>query len=281
MKLNAILLILAILISGGLVWYSTKTPSDTVPIIRGDQSPIKVKPTERGGMTIANQDSTIYDAMRTENSKRRVENLLAENGQLNKDREELFAGLKTETERQTEIEQKQIISELKDDESVDSRIAGSVPVDIADEQVEQEASPTETAAKSTLSSTPIARPQRTAEKPKKLSNLLAEVQGLKTEPLQKKPKTEKKTSGTFTFEAGPHFIQIGSLKSQSSAEKHWASRRAQFPNILKHFKLDVEKVAIAGKGDFFRVKAGKASKQTAIKACEALNKKYKQSCIVK
>lgn len=305
MKLNAILLICAVIIAGGLMWYSTHNDSGTVPIIRADNSPIKERPDERGGMSIAHKDSTIYDTMRQKDDKSRVENLLAEHrAQSSVNRDELFAGIKA---KQAKAEQQNTIKELKDDESVNSRIAGHIPTEgakeeeentIKDAQQPDHNAQTSTAQRKTVQIlTPTARPQQkqaaatnttghSTGQNKQLTSLLAEVQGLKIDPIQKKVTAQQKTApqtsaASTTFQTGNNFIQIGSLRSESAAKSHWAARKKEFAAALKGFPLRIEHVEIDGRGSFYRVQGGPASKQSAKQACATINQRHANSCIVK
>ncbi|MEC7703399.1 MAG: SPOR domain-containing protein [Pseudomonadota bacterium] len=278
MKLNAILLISAVVIVSALMWYSNTQKTDTVPIIRGDHSPIKERPDERGGMDIAHSDSTIYDSIRNENSKQRVENLLAENQNARpQSREELFAGLKTQntTPQSEDIKYTQ---ELKDDEGVNSRIAGAVPID--EERpapVAEKEAPTVTTV---THATPTARPAQVKESSKNTKNefktLLAEVQGLNTTPIQ-----ERKANKPSTPPQGTHYVQLGSLSSNESAQKHWQNRLKEFPDLLAGMKLRIQTAEITGKGTYYRVQAGEVSKSHAAEICSKINAKHAQSCIVK
>lgn len=91
---------IAVVALSGVIWasYPAQNPlagdDGQVPIIRADAKAYKYVPADRGGMAIAHADSTIFDAMRGEGAK--VENLLAEEGEAPIDRQELFAGLKTD-----------------------------------------------------------------------------------------------------------------------------------------------------------------------------------------
>ena len=297
MKLNAILLIAAVVIVTALMWYSNTQKTDTVPIIRGDSSPIKERPDERGGMDIAHSDSTIYDSIRNDNSKQRVENLLAENHQNKpKSREELFAGLKTENtlpptteDLNTAEEEQDVTPELKDDENVDNRIAGNVPVD---EETAIEAEEKPATPEKTQHATPAARPVNKAAAPATASapteknefkNLLAEVQGLKTTPIQERKPTAPAPApkAATTNQQGDHYIQIGSLSSEDKAKTHWANRKKEFAAELGNLQLRIENVEIPNKGTYYRVQAGKVSKAYGAEICSKINAKYAQSCIVK
>lgn len=84
-----------------VIWasYPSQNPmiqAGGVPVIRADADPYKYVPSDRGGMPIAHQDSTIFDAMRGAGGEQRVENLLGDDQEMPVDRNQLFAGLKTE-----------------------------------------------------------------------------------------------------------------------------------------------------------------------------------------
>jgi hypothetical protein len=84
-----------------VIWasYPSQNPmiqAGGVPVIRADADPYKYVPSDRGGMFIAHQDSTIFDAMRGSGGEQRVENLLGDDQETPVDRNQLFAGLKTE-----------------------------------------------------------------------------------------------------------------------------------------------------------------------------------------
>lgn len=91
----------------GVIWasYPSQNPlaSDgAVPIIRADAEPYKYAPEDRGGMPIPHQDSTIFAAMRNDSPDRKVENLLSDGDEQPMDRQQLFAGLKTDLAEATQ-----------------------------------------------------------------------------------------------------------------------------------------------------------------------------------
>jgi hypothetical protein len=303
MKLNTVLVFSALVLASGLVWYSVTSKDDGVPIIRADTSPIKIHPDDRGGMEIENKDSTIYQALRKERPSAHVENLLADNTQSSKNgsatpinRDELFAGLKTHQEKKSVVTT-QDIAPIKD--AVDS--AGIKPL-ITEQVIQNEAPyikemtpapvkepqiiPVDTIKKSSIEA-PKARPktlsvtpQMNRNKPEKgLTSLLAEVQGLKTTPLQSQKSTKK--AAPKATQTGNSYIQIGSLTSASAAKAHWATRQQQFPSLLKGYRLRVQDVEIAERGTYYRVQGGPASKESAKLACIEINKRFAKSCIVK
>jgi hypothetical protein len=308
MKPNAILLICAVIIASGLVWYSANNTSGTVPIIRADNSPIKERPNERGGMNIAHKDSTIYNTMRGSAEQGRVENLLAERpaqGSVNRD--ELFAGIKAQQIKKQQaaavIEPKEIKATETESASQVMSSNNTVPLSPALEEQSTTTPPEPSSALEIVKTekhttvnvtTPKARPRNaltatakssttTPADTKQLSSLLAEVQGLKIDPIQKK-KAQPANAPSITqatHSAGSHYIQIGSLRSESAAKAHWAARSKEFAATLKGFSLRIEHIEIAERGSFYRVQGGAVSKETAKKACAVINARHSNSCIVK
>lgn len=108
---SAIVFVVVVALSG-VIWasYPSQNPlaSDgSVPIIRADAEPYKYVPSDRGGMAIPHRDSTVFDAMREGSPDGKVENLLADNDEAPVDRQELFAGLKTDLAQATGLDEKE------------------------------------------------------------------------------------------------------------------------------------------------------------------------------
>ncbi|MCZ6448365.1 MAG: SPOR domain-containing protein [Alphaproteobacteria bacterium] len=65
---------------GGIAWYATtqgqKDSSTVVPLIRADNTPIKVLPAQPGGMKVPNQDKLIFMRINPGQKKPKVERLL-------------------------------------------------------------------------------------------------------------------------------------------------------------------------------------------------------------
>ncbi|MDY0030125.1 MAG: SPOR domain-containing protein [Pseudobdellovibrionaceae bacterium] len=73
-------------------WPSDKSKVDeeTLPIMRAEESPFKIKPEEPGGMAVPNKDSTIFETLNEEPEEKSVENLLEE-PEVPVKKEEVFA----------------------------------------------------------------------------------------------------------------------------------------------------------------------------------------------
>ena len=91
-----------------VLWYSyPKEAAEhelrAVPIVRADAGPIKIIPSDPGGMDIPYRDSTVFDTLHaSKNRSDRIENLLPE-PEKPLPRGELFAGLKTDMKTDLEI----------------------------------------------------------------------------------------------------------------------------------------------------------------------------------
>ena len=74
-------------------------------------------------------------------------------------------------------------------------------------------------------------------------------------------------------------IQIGALRSQEAAEREWARQSDRHKDLLGALSLQVQRVTIDGKGEFFRVRGGPLpNKATADDLCAQLAAK-KLSCL--
>jgi hypothetical protein len=64
----------------GIAWYATvegqRDPSSVVPVITADDSPVKLRPQDPGGLEVPNRDKLVYDTIGPEPAVPRVERLL-------------------------------------------------------------------------------------------------------------------------------------------------------------------------------------------------------------
>src|SRR5579859_3068290 len=74
----AVLAVMALGVAAKHILYgeAPKDHQSSVPIIHADDKPIKVKPQDRGGMDVPNQDKLIYDRMAAKNGDQQPERLL-------------------------------------------------------------------------------------------------------------------------------------------------------------------------------------------------------------
>jgi cell division septation protein DedD len=79
--------------------------------------------------------------------------------------------------------------------------------------------------------------------------------------------------------AGAWRIQLAAMRSEDEAKHEWARLQKKHPDLLGKLSLAVQKVTLAGKGEFFRVQGGPLSdRQAAAALCERL-KAAQVSCL--
>lgn len=75
-------------------------------------------------------------------------------------------------------------------------------------------------------------------------------------------------------------VQIGSMRSQASAERAWKITSGKHKDVLGGLSLHVQRAAVRGRGEFFRVQAGPLKDAAAARqACDTL-KRRKVGCII-
>ena len=244
-------------------------PSDkggeVMPVIRAEVTPYKSTPEERGGLQIANMDSTIFAEVGMEQpsmpqAQGRVENLLED---LEASETSLEAAPSMMQERAKEpavtpvaeppSQPKSVLASLEKPESLHP--AGASPETIAFvksvlEEQKADAAPVKPSAP--------AAAEASAEK-------AAEV--AKAEPAAGVPATraaEKQQVGT-------HYVQLSSITDESRAASEWANLQGKYP-FFAGSDYRVQRKDLGEKGVFYRVQAGSYSKDQAFDFCRQVKK---------
>lgn len=80
---------------------------------------------------------------------------------------------------------------------------------------------------------------------------------------------------------GQFLVQLAAYRERAAAERSWDSLTARYPRILAGYLRDIEVAEVAGKGTFYRLRAGPLnSRAEADRLCQAL-KDQGQDCLVK
>ncbi|MCB9989586.1 MAG: SPOR domain-containing protein [Rhodospirillales bacterium] len=250
--------LLVVLVS--VLWYSYPREAEkqelmAVPVIHADATPVRAVPQDPGGMDVPYRDSTVFEALRSSqnnNDSARIENLLAESeSEQPVDREELFAGLKTE---------------LKVDKDNNVSLTIETPKK-APKAVEPEPAVNEAHETAALPM-PATSPVKTAA----MSSSEA-AKAAKIEPAAGDATRPVTGSGT-------HMVQLGSLRSDDAARAEWKKLQAQFPGQLSSLDLRVQKADLGGRGVFYRVQGGTVSEAQARSICAAMEAKRPGGCLV-
>jgi len=241
---------LALVAFAGFSWYAyrqaTKVGEEGVaPLITAQEGPSRVKPDEPGGMAVPHQDKSVYGRLGNEEpASTKVESLLPE------------------------------------PEAPMPRPAASTPVTVA-------STTTDRAAPSALPPPP---PPSAAEA--KSAAKIAPAAGAAAKPAEAAPaKAAKETkvaaaapaastaAAPAAKAAGSYRVQLAALRSEAGANTEWKRLQKSFPELLGGLPLTVQKVALPGKGTFYRVQAGALTESAAKKLCAEL-KRHKAGCLV-
>ena len=231
-----------------LVWFGIYKDniinnSDQLPVVAANDKPIRVRPTEPGGMKVPHQDKLILKELVVDEKQSSIEVILPKpEAPLSFDRkamENSKAGIKSKTGQSLE-------------KNVPS-IKGDLPQKISE---------------------PV-----NPEKKQKANNELKKEISIKAKLKKEKTGTVKKKKLPMESSDSQYRIQLASVKSDKLARVAWKNYKQKFSKSLEDIELYIEKVLIPAKGTFYRVQAGVLNKTKAQNICSVLINK-KQACII-
>jgi hypothetical protein len=265
---HAVLSVGLILTIAGGIWVVMNDDkgelSGSVPLIQADTTPYKVAPDEMGGMPVPNQNSTIFETLKGNGDKPRVENLLAEDEQPMTKAEIMPVEEKITTKvesTKTVVEMAPSATEKITEKVADERVA---MIDATSDTAKPEIMPLPPEGNDIANTEPSAAPATKEEKP--------------TEPKLDEPKkvdesTKSNTSGTAA-------IQFAAVKSDEEARKLWSNLQAKNPE-LQGKTLRVQKADLGEKGVFYRVQVAGLSSDNASSLCGSIKSRGGSCMIVK
>lgn len=234
-----------------------------VPVIKADERPLKIRPDDRGGMQVPNQDKLVYERMEQGEGDAKVERLLPppETPQVPMPGTApvpAAAPAATEVLRQTAptaapapMAQPKPETPIPLQPPVQASAGGYAPV--------QSRAPAPTPA------APV------SAAPAKAAGAPAVVPAATPAPVA--AAAPKVPAG------GDWLIQLGALRSAPDAEKEWVRIQRTNHDLLGALKSDVMRVELGEKGTFWRLRAGPLSEQAARQLCTDL-KSRNQGCII-
>lgn len=288
---GSILMTAAILVLVSVIWLSyigePKTVSEEdLPLIRANTQNVKSLPEEAGGMEIPNQDSTIFNALKEQApSVPKVENLLANNDVEIIDRSKI-------SDAPINLNDPQAVREAMIRKAEEHARALQESADLPETGTFPEPTPSDTTPEETLdyvrsvldrptptvATAPVEKTIHAVTKPPSKPAVKAVAPKVtKTPQAVAKPAPVAKSTAPAT---GPQkYVQLGSFKSQSAAQDHWAKVKKDFPNDLGNLTLRVQRADLGAKGVYFRVQAGSVAESKAKSICAAINAKRAGSCL--
>jgi len=240
-----------------------------VPVIKADDRPIKVRPDDRGGMQVPNQDKLVYERMEQGvESDAKVERLLPQ-------AEAPKAPPRTAT--------------LAEPAPLQPAPAATRPPPIP-------AKPGEPPAPKTAPAAPIAAAQPmeppaggavappassyqpVQSRPPAREQVITPAQ-VASAPPSPPPSAAPPVSTAKAPASGDYVIQLGAVRAADLADKEWVRIQRGNADLLGGLKSDIVRVELEGKGVFWRVRAAPLSEQAARQLCAELTARS-QGCIV-
>lgn len=270
-------------------------PTRPVPMVQADadmaSASYKTTPDDPGGMDIPYRDSTLFDTLRSANNAEdgasKVENLLPPPEEP-MTREQMFAGLKTET---LTPETGAPVTEMAEaDVSSGEPVAKMVNDDLSAEPKPDPALEKEPAVEE-LEKTADEEPIKPAEDSKPAGMPTPVIAPEKKTDIRSAEKVEEKVAATEpaagaaapavkAVQDGTHFVQMASVKDEAAARAEWKKMQAAFPAQLGNVELRVQKADLGAKGVFYRIQGGPLSQDQAKSICTAIAAKRPGGCIV-
>lgn len=305
------MMVLGILGLGGMAAmnYFDANPSDIdLPIIHADLKPTRMMPKDRGGMQVSHQDKSILkgeDPAAVDHEKVVIQQIEEPILQKKQDQIELSQsendplGQKIIEAERVEIFERQPssssspmvaakkeIREKENDAIEIAQLEGAPSVKVEANpslapQEEKKVTASVVSPSAPLSSDvePKLQEMKLAELPAKMQEEPAPQKASSQSQSQRAPQSTSKTvakapvKSTPTQTSNGQFrVQLGSVRDKPAAEKEWERLQAQNQE-LKGMDLFISQVTIPQKGEFFRIQAGKMSREQAGAMCQSLKKK--------
>lgn len=285
LTLGVAVIAVGVIVAVGLHFMGGKsTGGPGVPVIKADERPIKIRPDDRGGMQVPNQDKLVYERMEQGEGDAKVERLLPppELPQI-PSKSSVAPDLQAVKVPATEV--------LRPAAPVaPGRMAVEPPV---------RAAPVEPAVRAAAAEPPVPKveaPARVVTEPvapvqtpavinKPVAATAAPTPAAGYAPVQTRaapevPAPVAPAAASLKAPAGGDWlIQLGALRSAPDADKEWGRIQRTHHELLSTLKPDVVRVELGEKGTFWRLRAGPLSEQAARQLCNNL-KSRNQGCII-
>ena len=269
-----------------------------IPVIKADERPIKIRPDDRGGMQVPNQDKLVYERMEQGEADAKVERLLPPpeqpqvpvKGATPVDAQAAKQAASTEVLRPVTQSKPLAIEPPRP-------VQAAAPVPVAPAAVPPAVvqapmpavAPPPVAAPAPVSApqvqsgyvpaqsrapAPTPAPQPAPVKP------VAAAPAPQPAPVKPVAIAPPPAAAPANGPAGGDWlIQLGALRSAPDADKEWGRIQRANHDLLSTLKSDVVRVELGEKGTFWRLRAGPLSEQAAKQLCNEL-KSRNQGCII-
>lgn len=249
-----------------------KGAGDGVPVIKAEDRPFKMRPDDRGGMQVPNQDKLVYERMESgAETDGRPERLLPPPESPKAPPRSPAAPTETLTLPQAPaaVPPAAPTPAPAPAPSVSSSPAASAlapppPVSSYQPVQSRAAAPASPAA---APAAKLAPPPATAK-----PQIITPAQVANVAPIATPAPVRRSGGGDFV-------VQLGAVRAADLADKEWARIQKSYPDLLGGLKSDIVRVDLEGKGVFWRIRAGGLDEQSARQICADLTRRN-QGCIV-
>lgn len=237
-----------------------------IPVIKADERPIKIRPDDRGGMQVPNQDKLVYERLDQGEGDAKVERLLPPPEQ---PQVPVKGGVQPDTVATSSAPE---VMRPGQPVAPPRQPPSEVPRPLA------AAAPQEPVA-----AAPVAPPATGGYVPTQARTAAAPVTAPPPSPKPVAAPVAEPAPAAAPTKAPPAsgdwLIQLGALRSAPDAEKEWNRIQRAQHDLLGTLKSDVIRVELGEKGTFWRLRAGPLSEQAARQMCADL-KSRNQGCII-
>lgn len=255
----------------------TSNNNAELPIIRRQQSAIKVQPAEPGGMEIQNQDKSVYDIIeKKDNANIKVEKLLPAPEEPQLPSIATFEEMETPAAEQA----KKIIENSETEEKKETTIQIEAPLEIK-KASEPQAAPAEPVVETPKTiaevaknvTPPIEKELSAASSTTPQQNKIAETKPIIPEATKQEPLKVASVNG-------PWQVQLLSSPNRKAIDSSWNGLVKKYP-MLEGLPREIETADLGSKGTFYRLKVGGyAERSGADRLCNDI-KVLGGTCIVK
>lgn len=276
-------------------WYSnnftiSEVDGVSIPLVKADKKPVKVKPDDPGGMEIPNMDKNIYENIAGPSRKKlpSVQKILPQPEEP-LDRNNL-ADTASKTSESTKNKFSEDVAEIKSWERETISLLPPVKEEQTFKEMKEEKEKNgsgnkvkeKTDTKDTIAESK--KEIKTSEKKEKAELKPVEkkqekeltVADIKPVPVVKKKETPPPAP------ANTHKIQLGAFRSAEEASANWEKIKKAHADILTGLSMHTERADLGKKGIYYRLKAGPVENESAGRAlCQKLIDKNQGCFFVK
>lgn len=263
-----------------------KGAGDGVPVIKAEDRPFKVRPDDRGGMQVPNQDKLVYERMESgADADGRVERLLPPPESPKAPPRP--SATPTETLTLPQAPAPAAIPQAVAPSAPASAPAITAPVPVPPASSSTPGSsalappppvssyqPVQTRTAATASTAPAPAPAAKVTPPPAAAKpqVITPAQVANVAPVAPPAPVRRSGGGDFV-------VQLGAVRAADQADKEWSRIQKAYADVLGGLKSDIVRVDLEGKGVFWRIRAGGLDEQSARQICADLTRRN-QGCIV-